>query len=484
MKKWKYGLLSVAAWSLFTVPTFAEKNFSDTQGTHKEAIIYLDKRGAFDGLDWQQYQVNESITRSETMQILYDLFHEKIPTVRQYTGFADVSESHPHYDAIVWSYEAGIVDGVDDKFDPKGNLKRSHFAKILVNTFNMTTAQQHTFIDVSKSTWAYEFVNILYANGITVSEKFLPNDLMTRGQLATFLVRTVNLTEGSKKIEEVAGVNKENSKELFTGKALKTFNSEYDFDWKQTGQNNEAEFYGVNPLTNKIKAQYTAKNGTKLFSMTVGTSTYEDVTKKYGKPIQHFIKGNIQYQYANAYNGNDFKNIYGIYVIDDKFVTFFYDKFKNNIVRSVMWVNVEEEKKKQGYWGAVNAKVARANESILVELINEARTKEGLNLLVNKAPATNVAFLHSDDMAKNNYFSHTNLKGQSPMQRFNAYNIKPSIIAENIAYGQFNAFYAHEEWLNSKGHRPNVLLDGVDSILVGVAYDKSNVPYYTINFYK
>lgn len=482
MKKWKYGLLTVAAWSIFTVPTFAEKNFTDIQGTHKESIIYLDQHGAFDALDWQQYKVNESITRSETMQIMYDLFHEKMPAVRQYIGFTDVSESHPHYKAIVWSYEAGVIDGTDGYFNPDGYLKRSHFAKILVNTFTMTTAKQHDFKDVKKSDWAYEFINILYGNGITVSESFLPNNPMSRGQLATFLVRTMKNTDGTSSEPEVGGVDKE--KDQFTGKALNTFNSEYDFDWKQTGRNKQTEFFGVKPLTNEIKAQYTAKNGTKLFSMTVGTSTYEDVIKKYGKPIQHFIKGNTQYQYDNAYIGNDFKNIYGIYVIDDKFVTFFYDKFKKNIVRSIMWVNIEEEKKKQGYWGTVNAKVARANESILVELINEARTKEGLNPLINKAPATNVAYLHSDDMAKNNYFSHTNLKGLSPKQRFDAYKIKHSIIAENIAYGQFNAFYAHEEWLNSKGHRPNVLLDGVDNILVGVSYDKSKVPYYTINFYK
>ena len=483
MKKWKYGLLTVAVWSMLTVPTFAEKNFTDIQGTHKESIIYLDQQGAFDALDWQQFKVNESITRSETMQILYDLFHGKMSAVRQYTGFSDVSESHPHYNAIVWSYEAGIIDGTDGHFNPNGYLKRSHFAKILVNTFSMTTAQQHAFNDVNESDWAYEFINILYGNGITVSESFLPNSPLSRGQLATFLVRTMNYTNNTlAESQEVAGVNIE--KNQFTVKALKTFDSEYDFDWKQTGKNKEAEFFGVQPLTNEIKAQYTAKNGTKLFSMTVGTSTYEDVIKQYGKPIQHFIKGNTQYQYANAYNGNDFKNIYGIYVMDDKFVTFFYDKFKKNIVRSIMWVNIEEETKKQGYWGTVNAKVARANESILIELINEARTKEGLTPLVNKASSTNVAYLHSDDMAKNNYFSHTNLKGLSPKQRFDAYNIKHSIVAENIAYGQFNAFYAHEEWLNSKGHRPNVLLDSVDSILVGVSYDKSKVPYYTINFYK
>ncbi|MEO4055408.1 S-layer homology domain-containing protein [Solibacillus sp. CAU 1738] len=481
MKKWKYGLLSVAAWALLTVPVFAEKNFSDIQGTHQASIVYLDKVGAFDSLGWQQYKVNESITRSESMQIMYDLFHEKIPAERQYTGFTDVSTSHPNYKAIEWSYEAGIIDGTDGKFNPNGYLKRSHFAKILANAFNMTTTQKNTFKDVSKSTWAYEFVNILYANGITISESFMPNDNMSRGQLATFLVRTIQHSEGkTNESQEVAGVNTDK----FTGKAIKSFNSEYDFTWKQTGQNKDTEFFGVDSLTNEIEGQYTAKNGTKLFSMTVGTSTYADVVKKYGQPIENFVKGNTQYKYSDAYNGNDFKNIYGIYIIDDKFVTFFYDKFNNSKVRSIMWIDVEEEKNKQSYWGAGNAKVARAHEAILVELINEARSKEGLQALTNKSASVNVAFLHSDDMAKNGYFSHANLKGQSPKQRFNANGMKPTVIAENIAAGQFNAFYAHEEWLNSKGHRPNVLLDSVDSVLVGVAYDKAKSPFYTINFYK
>lgn len=56
--------------------------------------------------------------------------------------------------------------------------------------------------------------------------------------------------------------------------------------------------------------------------------------------------------------------------------------------------------------------------------------------------------------------------------------------AENIAAGQTSAIMAHEAWMNSSGHRDNILRTGLDYMGAGVAFGGTYRIYYTQNFYK
>lgn len=81
----------------------------------------------------------------------------------------------------------------------------------------------------------------------------------------------------------------------------------------------------------------------------------------------------------------------------------------------------------------------------------------------------------------NNYFSHTNLNGQSPFDRMTEDNFAYRMEGENLATGQTSSIFVHEGLMNSLGHRKNILQ--TDFIIgVGVAFNKDSRPYFTENF--
>ena len=81
---------------------------------------------------------------------------------------------------------------------------------------------------------------------------------------------------------------------------------------------------------------------------------------------------------------------------------------------------------------------------------------------------TAAAQLHSEDMAANSYFSHTSRDGRSFADRIRDQGY-PSPAAENIARGQRSASAVMQAWLNSAGHRRNILNCSLRAIGVGVA---------------
>jgi uncharacterized protein YkwD len=91
-----------------------------------------------------------------------------------------------------------------------------------------------------------------------------------------------------------------------------------------------------------------------------------------------------------------------------------------------------------------------------VSLLNEHRQQHGCGGLTWDERIADVAWSHSDDMARNNYFSHTNLHGESPFDRLRSEGVQFSAAAENIAYGQSTGQQVMQSWLNSSGHRTNI----------------------------
>ena len=112
--------------------------------------------------------------------------------VRPATTFKDVPETHRYYNEIMKLYRAGIIDGSNGYFNPNGELKRAHLAKILVNAFklDLVPTNVHTFSDMNGS-WATPYVNILASNNVTTGSngKFMPNQTVSRQHYATFMYR-------------------------------------------------------------------------------------------------------------------------------------------------------------------------------------------------------------------------------------------------------------------------------------------------------
>ena len=109
-------------------------------------------------------------------------------------------------------------------------------------------------------------------------------------------------------------------------------------------------------------------------------------------------------------------------------------------------------------------------EKQVVELTNKERAKYGLPALEIDKPLMAAAREKSQDMQVNNYFSHTSPTYGSPFDRLKALGISYKSAGENIAKGQTSAAQVVEAWMNSEGHRANIL--NKDFTHIGVGYVK------------
>jgi uncharacterized protein YkwD/putative cell wall-binding protein len=122
-------------------------------------------------------------------------------------------------------------------------------------------------------------------------------------------------------------------------------------------------------------------------------------------------------------------------------------------------------------------------EKQILDQANALRARHLVAPLQGDSPAQEVARSHSKDMAERNFFSHDNPDGLSSFQRMDQAGISYSSAGENIAAGQFNAIAAHDAWVNSSGHRKNILSPIFKKLGVGVHFGGEYGVYYTQDFY-
>ena len=118
----------------------------------------------------------------------------------------------------------------------------------------------------------------------------------------------------------------------------------------------------------------------------------------------------------------------------------------------------------------------------VVRLVNVERAKVGLKELSFNAELSNVATLKSQDMINKNYFSHTSPTYGSPFDMMKKFNISYKTAGENIAKGQKTPAQVVNAWMNSQGHRENILNKNYTEIGIGVAKDAKGTLYWTQMF--
>ncbi|NME06391.1 hypothetical protein HF876_11120 [Psychrobacillus sp. BL-248-WT-3] len=105
----------------------------------------------------------------------------------------------------------------------------------------------------------------------------------------------------------------------------------------------------------------------------------------------------------------------------------------------------------------------------VVDLTNAERAKGGLAPLQIDSALTKSAQLKSQDMKDNNYFSHTSPTYGSPFDQMKSLGISYKSAAENIAMGQRSAQEVVQGWMNSAGHRANIMNGSYTHIGVGLS---------------
>ncbi len=118
----------------------------------------------------------------------------------------------------------------------------------------------------------------------------------------------------------------------------------------------------------------------------------------------------------------------------------------------------------------------------VLRLVNVERSKRGLNELTLNTELSRVATLKSQDMINKNYFSHTSPTYGSPFDMMKKFNISYKTAGENIAMGQKTPAQVVEAWMNSEGHRANILNANYTDLGVGVAKSSKGTIYWTQMF--
>ncbi len=110
-------------------------------------------------------------------------------------------------------------------------------------------------------------------------------------------------------------------------------------------------------------------------------------------------------------------------------------------------------------------------EKEVVRLVNEIRVQNGLKELTYNWELSRVARYKSQDMKDNRYFSHTSPVYGTPFQMMKDFGITYRSAGENIARGQRSPQAVVNAWMNSSGHRANILSTSFTQIGVGYVAD-------------
>jgi uncharacterized protein YkwD len=124
-----------------------------------------------------------------------------------------------------------------------------------------------------------------------------------------------------------------------------------------------------------------------------------------------------------------------------------------------------------------------AYETEVVKLTNAERTRRGCKALRIDDRLIASARAHSTDMVKNGFFDHTGSDGSNFVTReVRAGYPKRDAAAETIAYGYKTPQQVVTAWMNSAGHRKNILNCANMAVGVGIAVNAKGAPYWTQDF--
>ncbi|OIJ09777.1 hypothetical protein BKP35_14920 [Anaerobacillus arseniciselenatis] len=272
------------------------------------------------------------------------------------------------------------------------------------------------------------------------------------------------------------------------GEPVRIDKSAYDYDWWIYSDHLENGYLQVGVEDEKVVSVYV------IGDENVSTAPFQ-LGAPYDKLNENFnfedqVSFNVR---SNSYQFNlteeELKTRPLLY-IDNIFVQLYFDTFTNQL-SSIRYLDHETIVKHRPYSVVYRGELIEAqplseNEWREIEvgsslqiyyITNQIRKKHSLETLSWDEETAHVAYLHSEDMKINSYFSHTSPANGELKDRLKRQEILYKLAGENIAAKYVDAIEAVEGWLNSEGHRVNLLHEEFTHLGVGV-YQR----YYTQNF--
>lgn len=244
------------------------------------------------------------------------------------------------------------------------------------------------------------------------------------------------------------------------GQPSRTEPSEYGFTWL-VYNSDYSHFLMAGVRDGAVIALYTNAKGLQYGSAFTLGSSVATVRAAMGAPVTSLRSGNT----ISMLPHTDEKDLF---VVGDKDVTAFYDMIEGGVVTAVMVLPNADEVAYVTGGQPMTEELGAAYARLSVDLTNAIRVRRGLKALTVDDQNAALAFSRSNDMRNRNYFDHITPDNVSPADQAKSMGIGYVSLGENIAYGHRDAIFASERFMNSAGHRANVLKDYA-KIGVGVA---------------
>lgn len=299
--------------------------------------------------------------------------------------------------------------------------------------------------------------------GETVQEQ-VKNPALTTPDEQSFSVGNVEIGDSRERVEEMYGEPARESE------------NEYGVEWSAYHENYHNFMMVAYDEQEVVRGLFTNQD---LLSSQVDITlgdTKAFVNKALGDPEEVIRNGWFNYKIES-------EGEYDVYQMDGSYITVFYDVHEADEVTAIQIIDEDLEAAKSTLYTPGSEKLKEGLEYQLFDLTNAARVKKELPVLEWDEAVRETARKHSMDMAANQYFSHTNLQGESPFERMEADDIAFTSAGENLAYGQFSSIFAHQGLLNSLSHRENILHEDFTHLGIGVAFNEREQPFYTENFF-
>lgn len=437
----------------------------------------------------------------------------------------DIDNTQWFYADVNTLIQNNIINGYpDNTFRPKEKVKVNEFIKMVVTALNLE-------VKGNPENWEQGYINKAIEKGLITEKEFDNYDRsISRGEMSRIIFNSIDekynddIKKYSAHIKDYSDIQ-ESDKDM----ALKVYSKgiitgfpDGTFGFDKTATRAEASVIIVRMLYHDRRIlpsdEWSNKTDFEYRGIDIGISEKEVIkllenpdridvessgdkwyvyNKDYSKFGMILIKDN---KVAGYYTNSTFTNVNGLTI--DSSIDEIKKNYPTSITENYVTINNKDykayiyiyDKKVLGLLvldSQINYKpqLSQSNmvnmELQLYDIVNAERVKRDLYKLIWSEKANISARLHSIDMAENDYFDHNNKNGKSPFDRMQAQGIKYMAAGENIAAGQKDVFEVHSAWMNSEGHRANILNEKYTHLGIGIgAPTDKYYPYYTQNFYK
>lgn len=498
------------------IPTAAASGgFTDVpEGSwFSEAVEYAVNMGLMNGMGNNKFEPDTHMSRAMLVTVLWRYAGSPKEGTNSFT---DVKNGQWYTDAIAWAAENGVVTGVGGgKFEPDGSVTREQLAVVLFrysNSKGMDTARRaklDSFPDAAKvSSWAEDALAWAVAEGMIngiqngATTTLSPQGNATRAQVATILMRYIrnfcNPGCAHSKSEIVNEVPPTCTTDGYSGDVIcstcgyliargkevsKLFHS-YDangicVNCGLQANSESIQVAGKSYALGMSKADLLILAGNPDETLPVaagytwyvyGTDDYTDffMAGIYEDKIISLCATGVGFTYRGRGMGDEMPDV----AANECRMRVCVDSNDSDIFYAVQLTNMSYYDQ-----GIYTAETLAGESKVNFHLTNAFRVYHGVSILKWSEPAATSARLHSEDMGTNDYFDHYSQDGRNPGDRMHEQGINWWGYAENICAGYRSGFEAYNGWVNSEGHRNNMLRDFLEYLGVGFAV-KSGSTYF------